>query len=361
MARSVQGNKMESQEDKLMAASLACLQELRKNVHDVAERIAEQVCQTEEHLQHYVQFELIKAAVCIKNVTEKLAAYAARNGYTAKDNQQKPRDVLVKEDKVPVVPAWADDSVANNESDVESVSEHNSVDPSSVRKHTEDHHPTQSSRDLDPNSPPPMFQPKTDERQYECQGRTGFVEGLNRSAKVRGNSLPSKCTDYTNVPRRYFHWKQTTKNVSPHVMSEERPLVGRSSPSDSTARGRDQDFSLKSSKVSNDWLGEHGNHLAPDSREWVTSRQRSPSPHCRHSNVYEGSPRCSTAERQRPATRHQRRLSNTPTEEVHAGRPCSHSEYRLPVIGTVLPHYDSVQTRNMKKRQDHNMRQLFGL
>lgn len=364
MARSVQGNKMESQEDKLMAASLACLQELRRNVHDVAERIAEQVCETEEHLQHYVQFELIKAAVCIKNVTEKLAAYAERNGYAARDNQQKPRDILVKGEKVSVVsfvPAWADDSPANTESDVETMSEQNNVGLGLVRKDTEDRHPTQSSGDLDPNSPPPTFQYKSDELPYECQGRTIFMEELNRPVKVRGNSLPSKCTDHTDIPRRYFHWKQTTQNVSSHVMSEERPLVGRSSPFDSKARVRDKGFSVKSSKDLQDWLGEHRNHLPPDSRESVMARQRSPSPHCRHSNTYEGSQRYSSNERQGPTTRHQRRHSLTPSEEVHGRRPCSHSEYRLPVIGTVLPHYDSVQTRNMKKRQDHNMRQLFGL
>lgn len=324
-------------------------------MHDVAERIAEQVCETEEHLQHYVQFELIKAAVCIKNVSEKLAAYAERNGHAARDQQQKPPDVLVKGDKVSLVsfvPAWADDSVANTESDVESVSE--------LRQHTEQQQ-TRGSTDLDPNSPPPTFQSKNDEPSYECRGRTVFMEGLNRAAKVRGNSLPAKCADNPHAPRRYFHWKQTTQNVSSHVVSEATPLVGRSSPFESTARGRDKGFSRRSSKDSQDWLGERRNHLPPDSRELLMSRQRSPSPNCRHSSAYEGSPRYSAAERQGPATWHQRRRSHTPPEEVHAGRPCSHSEYRLPVIGTILPHYDSVQTRNMKKRQDHNMRQLFGL
>lgn len=364
MARSVQGNKMESQEDKLMAASLACLQELRRNVHDVAERIAEQVCETEEHLQHYVQFELIKAAVCIKNVTEKLAAYVEKNGYSVRENQQKPQDILVKGEKCSVVsfvPAWADDSLANTESDVESMSEQNNIGPGLVRQHTEDDHQTRvNSADLDPNSPPPTFQSKTDEPRHECRDRTVFVDGLDRPIKVRGNSLPSKSTDNTHVPRRHFHWKQATHNVSSHAMSQERPLVGRSSPFDSTARGRDKGFSGKSSKDSQDWLGEHHRtHRPPDSR--FLARQRSPSPNCRHSNTYEGSLRHSATERPGPATRHQRRHSHTPSEEVHAGRPCSHSEYRLPVIGTILPHYDSVQTRSMKKRQDHNMRQLFGL
>lgn len=354
---------MECQEDKLMAASLARLQELRRNVHDVAERIAEQVCETQEHLQHYVQFELIKAAVCIKNVSEKLTAYAERNGQAARDNQQKPHDVLVKGEKVSLVsfvPAWADDSLANTESDVESMSEPSDVRPGSIKQHTEQQQ-TQVLTDLDPNSPPPTIQSKIDEPSYNCRGRTAFMEGLNRPGKVRGNSLPSKCTDNAHAARRYFHWKQTTQGVSSHVVSEETPLVGRSSPFESTAKGREKGFSRKSSKDFQDWLGEHRNHLPPDARELVMARHRSPSPNCRHSNAYEGSPRYSASERQGPATWYQRRRSHTPPEEVHAGRPCSHSEYRLPVIGTILPHYDSVQTRNMKKRQDHNMRQLFGL
>lgn len=353
MARSVQGNKMECQGDKVMAASLACLQELRRNVHDVAERIAEQVCDTEERLQHYVQFELIKAAVCIKNVSEKLAAYALRNGHAARDHQQKPRDLLVRGEQVPhvsFVPAWADDSLANTESDAESVSELSHVHPGPIGPHAEQ----QVATDLDPNSPPPAFQSKTEEPPYESRGRTVFMEGLNRPAKVRGNSLPSKCSDNPHAPRRYFHWKRTTQNVSSHAVSEETPLVGRSSPLESAARGRDKGPSQRSSKDSQDWLGERRNHLLPGSRESGMARQRSPSPNCGHSTACEGSPRYS-------ATWHQRRHSHTPPEEVHAGRPCSHSEYRLPVIGTILPHYDSVQTRNMKKRQDHNMRQLFGL
>lgn len=341
-----------------MAASLACLQELRRNVHDVAERIAEQVCETEEHLQHYVQFELIKAAVCIKNVSEKLAAYAERNGHAALDNQQKPRDFLgEKVSLVSFVPAWADESLANTESDAESASELGNVRPGSVRQQAEQHQ-SQASADLEPNSPPPAFQPKTDPPAYECRGRSVFVEGpLNRAAKVRGNSLPSKCADNPHAPRRYFHWKQTTQNV----LSEERPLVGRSSPLESTARGRDKGFSRRSSRDSQDWLGERRGRLPPDSRDSVLARHRSPSPNCRHSTPYEGSPRYSATERPGPSTWRQRRRSLTPPEEIHAGRPCSHSEYRLPVIGTVLPHYDSAQTRSMKKRQDHDMRQLFGL
>lgn len=363
MARSVQGNKTESQEDKLMAASLACLQELRRNVHDIAERIAEQVSETEEHLQHYVQFELIKAAVCLKNVSEKLAAYAEKHGHAARDNQQKPRDVLVKGEKVSVVsfvPAWAENSLANTEGAAESMSESSNVHPSSIRQLTEQRKQTHVSTDLDPNSPLPVFQPKTDDPPYEWRGRSVFMEALNRPAKVRGNSLPSKCADNTHAPRRYFPWKQQRQNVSPHTPSEETPPGGRSSPFENAVRERDKGFPLKCSKDSQDWLGERRKHFPPDTREAAMARRRSPSPNCRHSDAFEGSPRCST-ERQGQATWHPQRHSRTPPEEVHAGRPCSHSEYRLPLIGTILPHYDSVQTRNMKKRQDHNMRQLFGL
>lgn len=308
-------------------------------MHDVAERIAEQVCETEERLQHYVQFELIKAAVCIKNVSEKLAAYAERNGRAA--TKQKPPEVLLKGEKVSLVsfvPAWANESLANTESEAESASEVSDVRPGSIRQRAEQ---PQVPTDLDPNSPPPASQSKMDEPPYECRGRSVFVEGSNRPAKVRGSSLP-------DAPRRYFHWKQTTQDV----VSEETPLVGRSSPLEGTARGRAKGFSRRSSRDSQDWLAERRNHLPPDSRDSVLARHRSPSPNCRHSSAYE---------RQGRNTWHHRRHSLTPPEEVHAGRPCSHSEYRLPVIGTILPHYDSVQTRNMKKRQDHNMRQLFGL
>lgn len=357
MARSVQGNKMECQEDKLMAASLACLQELRRNVHDIAERIAEQVSETEEHLQHYVQFELIKAAVCLKNVSEKLAAYAEKQGHAARDNHQKPRDILVKGEKVPgvsFVPAWAENSLANTESLAESVSEPSNARPGPVRQHTDQHKQTQVPADLDPSSPPPAFQTKNCDPPYEWRGRTVFTEGLNRPAKARGNSLPTKCADISHAPRRYFHWKQQTQKVLSHAPSEEAPPGGRSSPFENTARERDKGFPLKSSKDSQDWSGERRNHLQPDTREALMARRRSPSPNCRHSDAYEGSPRYS-------AERHPQRHVRTPAEEVHAGRPCSHSEYRLPMIGTILPHYDSVQTRTMKKRQDHNMRQLFGL
>lgn len=366
MARSIQGNKMECQEDKLMAASLACLQELRRNVHDIAERIAEQVSETEEHLQHYVQFELIKAAVCLKNVSEKLAVYAEKQGHAGRDNHPKPRDILVKGEKVPVVsfvPAWTENSLANTESFTEFMSEPSDMHPSSIRQHTDQHKQTQVSTDLDRNSPSligPKFQSKIDDPPYKWRSRSVFMEGLNRSTKVRGNSLPSKCTDVAHAPSRYFHWKQQTQKVPSHVPSGETAPRGRSSPFENTVRERDKGSPLKCSIDSQDWMGERRNHLQPDTREAVMARRRSPSPNCRHSDIYGGSPRYST-ERQGQGTWHQQRHSRTPPQEVHAGRPCSHSEYRLPLIGTILPHYDSVQTRNMKKRQDHNMRQLFGL
>lgn len=339
-------------------------------MHDIAERIAEQVSETEEHLQHYVQFELIKAAVCLKNVSEKLAAYAETQGHAARNSLQKPRDVLGKGEKVPVVsfvPAWAENSPVEPESAAAEpcMSEPVSVCPTSVRHHTEQYKPTQVSPDLDPNSPPPLLnksQSKTDDPPYEWRSRTVFMEGFNTPAKVRGSSLPSKCAHSTHAPRRYFHWKQQSQNVSSHIPSEESPPPARqTSPFENTLRDRDKGFPQKCAKVSQNWLGERQNRLPPDTREAVKARRRSPSPNCRHSGSYEGSPRFSTAERPGQAGWHPQRHSRTPPEEVHAGRPCSHSEYRLPVIGTILPHYDSVQTRNMKKRQDHNMRQLFGL
>lgn len=350
MARSAQGNKMECQEDKSMAESLARLQDLRRSVHDIAERIAEQVSETEEHLQQYVQFELIKAAVCLKNVSEKLAAY------TAREDHQKSKDTLVKRGKVSTsrFPAWAEDSFTHTESAEESSTKHFQA---------EQHKQQQVPVDLDLNSRPPTSNKilsKTDESAFEWRGRTVAMEGSNNS-NIRGKPLPSKYTENTQPPRRYFHWKRQAQNIPSHVSSEETPAAGQSSPFENGIREMDKGLPRQYSKETQEWVREQQNHLSIDTREDTKAKGHSPLPECGYSDTCEVWPLYSAAERQEQTCKQSGRLPRTSPEELHAGRPCSHSEYRLPAIGTILPHYDSAQTRNMKKRQDHDMRALFGL
>lgn len=357
MAKSAQGNKMECQEDKSIAESLARLQDLRRNVHDIAERIAEQVSGTEEHLQQYVQFELIKAAVCLKNVSEKIATYAEKLSQTAREDHHKSKDSLVKRGKVSTTsrfPAWAEGSFTQTESAEESSTKHFQA---------EQHKQQQVLVDLDLNSRPHTSNKilsKTDESAFEWQGRTVAMEGSDNS-NVRGKPLPSKYTENTQPPRRYFHWKKQVQNIPSYVSSEETPAARQSSPFENGIREMDKGLPRPYSKETQEWVREQRNRLLPDTREETKAKGHSPPPERGYSDTCEAWPRYGAAERQEQTCKQSSRLPRTSPEEVHAGRPCSHSEYRLPAIGTILPHYDSAQTRNMKKRQDHDMRALFGL
>lgn len=348
---------MECQEDKSMAESLARLHDLRRNVHDIAERIAEQVSETEEHLQQYVQFELIKAAVCLKNVSEKLATYSEKLGQTSREDHQKSKEALVKRGKVSATsrfPAWAEDSFTQTES----------VDESSTKHfQAEQHRQQQVPVDLDLNSRPPTSNKillKTDESAFEWRGRTVATEGSNNT-NVRVKALPSKYTENTQPPRRYFHWKRQAQNIPSCVSSEETPAAGQSSPFENGIRELDKGSSRQHSKETQEWVREQRIRLLPDTREETKAKGHSPPPERGYSDTCEAWPRHGAAERQELTCKQSSRLPRASPEEVHAGRPCSHSEYRLPAIGTILPHYDSAQTRNMKKRQDHDMRALFGL
>lgn len=348
---------MEYQEDKSMAQSLARLHDLRRNVHDIAERIAEQVSETEEHLQQYVQFELIKAAVCLKNVSEKLATYSEKFSRTARQDHQKSKDALVKRDKVSAAsrfPAWAEDSFAQAETAEESSARHFQA---------EQHKQQQVPVDPDPNSRLPTSNKilsKADESAFEWRGRTVATEASN-SSNVGGKPLPSKYTENTQPPRRYFHWKRQAQSIPSHVSSEETPAAGQSSPFENGIRETDKGLPRQYSKETQEWVREQRNRLLPDTREETKAKGHSPPPERGYSDTCEAWPRYGAVERQEQTCKQSGRMPCTSPEEVHAGRPCSHSEYRLPAIGTILPHYDSAQTRNMKKRQDHDMRALFGL
>lgn len=346
---------MEWQEDKSMAESLARLHDLRRNVHDIAERIAAQVSDTEEHLQQYVQFELIKAAVCLKNVSEKLATYSEKLSQTGREDHQKSKDTLVKRGKVSTTshfPAWAEDSFIQTES----------AEKSSTKHFQAEQHKQQVPVGLDPNGRPPTSNKilsKTDESTFEWRGRTVGAEGSNNS-NAGGKPLPSKYTENTQPPRRYFHWKKQAQNIPSYVSSEEIPAAGQSSPFENGIREMDKGLPRQYSKETQEWVREQRNRLLPDTREERKAKGHSPPPPPErgYSDTCEAWPRYGAAEEQEQTCK---RLPCRSPEEVHAGRPCSHSEYRLPAIGTILPHYDSAQTRNMKKRQDHDMRALFGL
>lgn len=89
------GNNTEYQYCTLMVHNLARLEELRGELQDTAEKIAEQVYETDEDFQRYVPNELNKAATCLQNISNVLAAHTTGHGYISSEVCQKSKDTLL--------------------------------------------------------------------------------------------------------------------------------------------------------------------------------------------------------------------------------------------------------------------------
>lgn len=319
---------MDCPEDGLMEKNLVYLEELRRDVHDMRERIAEQFSETDQHLQQYVQFELLKAQVYLKNVSEKLSAHRERHSHDTCKDHQNFKDAAAKGGGVSSTfcpSAWAGNSHRQSKTE-KSLPESKAAQLSSNKQIRQKQR--QVHGDLESSSSKKMAA-KCDELHGKSRGRA-VVEVSNQTSKVKGGSLLTRYIDDSQVPKQYLNGKKSQRNHPSPVIPEGKPAGRHSSAFDSRVGETDKRNGRQHNKTTQDWDRQQQNRLQPGSRETHTKRLSS---------------ECGYSE----------------TVDVPRYTAASMSNCCLPIIGEILPHCSNVRTRFMQRRQDHDMRALFGL
>lgn len=314
-------------EDKLMELNLACVDELRRDVQRIRERIAGQVSQSERFLQKYVQFELLKAQGYLKNVSEKLADHMERRGRSDGGDRKKLEETLPKSGEGSPArspSASVENSFHQSEAD-KSVPEAKAAQLGS-NKHTKPQQPKHKQTVANGCPPTSKKISKCDEIRGKCCDRS-VVKASNQPSKVPGKSLLPKCTENGQTPKLHLNGKRS-QWCQPSPVNQE---------------GAQQCSALKygagevektsgrhnNSKRQEDWDRQQQNHTAPTSRETHPKR---------HSLVSE--PACQ--------------------ERVHMPK---FATVRLPlnINRSNNMNYTNVKTRFMQRHQDDEVRALFGL
>lgn len=313
-----------------MEKNLAYLEELRRDVHDMRERIAEQFSETDRHLQQYVQFELLKAQGYLKNVSEKLAAHRERHGHDACKDHQNFKDAAAKGGKVSSTccpPAWEGNS--HHQSKTEKSLAESKAAQLSANKHTRQQQ-KQGQVPVDPeSSSSKKMAAKCDEPHGKSRGRA-VVDGSSQASKVKGSSLLTRHIEDSQAPKQHLNGKKSQRNHPSPVMPEGKPAGRHSSALDSRVGETDRRNVRQHNKTTQDWDRQQQNRPPPGSRETHAKRLSS---ECGYSG----------------------------TVDVPRYAAATASNCCLPVIGEILPHCSNVRTRFIQRRQDHDMRALFGL
>lgn len=312
---------MDCPEDGLMEKNLVYLEELRRDVHDMRERIAEQFSEADQHMQQYVQFELLKAQGYLKNVSEKLAAHRERHGHDTGKDHQSFKDAAAKGGKVSSTccpSAWAGNSRHQSKTE-KSLPESKAAQLSSNKQNRQQQKQRQ---DLESSSSKKTAA-KCDEPHGKSRGRD-VVEGSGQASKVKGSSLLARYIDDSQAPKQYLNGKKSQRNHPSPVIPEGKPAGRHSSAIDPRVGEAEKRNGRQFSKTQ-DWERQQQNRLPPGSGET-----------------------------------HAKRLSSECGYGERVDAP-STSNCCLPIIGEILPHCSNVRTRFAQRRQDHDMRALFGL
>lgn len=319
---------MDCPEDGLMEKNLVYLEELRRDVNEMTERIAEQFSETDQHLQQYVQFELLKAQGYLKNVSEKLAAHRER--YSHDKDHHNFKDAAAKGGKVTSTccpSAWVGNSHHQSKTE-KSLPESKAAQHSPNKQMRQQQNQRQVQVDLESSSSKKMAS-KCDEPRGKSRGRA-VVEGSNRASKVKGSSLLTRYIDDSQAPKQYLNGKKSQQNHPSPVIPERKPAGRHSSAFDSRVGEMDKRNGRQHNKTTQDWDRQQQNRLPPGSRELHANRLSS---------------ECGYSE----------------TVDVPRYAAATMSNCCLPIIGEILPHCSNVRTRFIQRRQDHDMRALFGL
>lgn len=313
-------------EDRLMEANLACVEELRKDIQGIRERIAEQVSESERFLQKYIQFELLKAQGYLKNVSGKLAQHIERRGRTDGEDRQEFGDTLAKRGEGSPTrspPTGAGNSFHQSEGD-ESLPEAKAAQLDSS-KHTKPQQPKQKPAEANGCPPTSKKISKCDEIRGKCLDRSA-AEGSNQPPRVTGKSLLPKCTGNGQSPKVYSNGKTSQR-------SQHSPGNQEGTQQSSAARHRAGEPDKMTGRQNNgkrqDWDRQQQNHSAPKSREAYPKR---------HS------------------------LSSDSGCRERVNMP-KFATVRLPLTinRSNNMNYTNVKTRFMRRHQDDEVRALFGL
>lgn len=313
-------------EDRLMEANLACVEELRKDIQGIRERIAEQVSESERFLQKYIQFELLKAQGYLKNVSGKLAQHIERRGRTDGEDRQEFRDTLATRGEGSPTrspPAWAGNSFHQSEGG-ESLPEAKAAQLDSS-KHTKPQQAKQKPAEANGCPPTSKKISKCDEIRGKCLDRSA-AEGSNQPPKVTGKSLLPKCTGNGQSPKVYSNGKTSQR-------SQHSPANQEGTQQSSAAKHRagepDKTTGRQNNSKRQDWDRQQQNHSAPKSRETYPKR---------HS------------------------LSSDSGCRERVNMP-KFATVRLPLTinRSNNMNYTNVKTRFMRRHQDDEVRALFGL
>lgn len=312
-------------EDRLMEVNLACVEELRKDIQGIRERIAEQVSESERSLQKYIQFELLKAQGYLKNVSEKLAQHIEQRGCTDGEDRQKFKDTPVKrreDSPTHSPPAWAGNPFHRSDGDETSPEAKAAQLDSS--KHTKPQQPTQKPTEGNGCLSTSKKISKCDDIRRKCRDRS-VEEGSNQPPKFTGKSLLPKCIENGQTPKVYLNGK-TSQWYQPSPVNQEG--TQQSFALEHRAGEADKMTGRQNNSKRQDRDRQQQNHFAPKSREYPKQHSLS-----------------------------------TESGFRERGNLPKFATVRLPLTinRSNNMNYTNVKTRFMRRHQDDEVRALFGL
>lgn len=221
-----------------MVHNLARLEELRGELQDTAEKIAEQVYETDEDFQRYVPNELNKAATCLQNISNVLAAHTTGHGYISSEVCQKSKDsLLTTREEASCLPgptARVEVSYYNTRgtcrketSPIFAIGQ-----PMSIKQHQAEHNKFQHvQEDVEPTRFPHISN-TTKHQNGKITGRSHDhnvgLEDFSFRSKGTAKPLPKKGTEKRQAPMQNLEWNKPQSILFPPIFPEKTSAASHS-------------------------------------------------------------------------------------------------------------------------------------
>lgn len=353
------------------------LYQLRRDIQDAAEEFAEEIVEKSDDLQQYVQHELRKAAECIENISDILAVHTKGHSLILCGDGQQSKDISASREEVSEL-CYSSDGVEDSHYHINGTEE--TVPGSSTTRSSKQYDAEGTKQHLVQVAlEPPQRQHSSTATKHQSSELSQKTTGGQRINTVSSNDLSvigHSFVRHATADRR--HPKQQTKsNQMPPTsfppISQENAQIRRPFPlSNNGFNAKDDAWPRKCTKERRypiPYLEQNKQQSnGPTSIPQEKSHVRRPIPPSNNGFNDKGDSgfRKNTEERQHSMkflrrNKIQASCLPSPPQSETTERHWHPSHYHLTGKSEVLPCYSNSQTRAIRRQQDHDMRELFGL
>ena len=354
----------------MMAENLAHVDQLKRVIRNVAVKIVEQIPELSRDLQQYFQDELSKAVDCLENVSHVLVAQRKGYNFTFNEDHQQSKDTSAyREDFCGLCcPSDGKDDLHTNDME-ESFSSMNTPQLRSSKQYKVE---------------------RKKQQLVQVAIEPTHLQTISKTTKLKSSETPQKATGGWRSTKQYqaernkqqlvkvalepTHLQPIFKSIklkSSEILhdttegrssqavglegSNDLSVTGKPFAREATEERRCPEQNLEQNQM-------QLTYVPTVSQEEINARQR-----YLHSNHVlndraDAWPRKLTDQRRCIMQNKIKSNSLPPAPRIEISETnWDPSDYRLPNKGAKLPSYSTNETKLIKMRQDHDMRQLFGL